>query len=37
MTPEEELAEIQETNARFYRALETRDLDAMEVLWLHTD
>ena len=36
LTPDEELAEIQETNARFYRAVETQDLDAMEALWLHT-
>jgi len=36
-TPEDELAEIQETNARFYRAVESRDLDAMEALWLHAD
>ena len=26
LTPEDELAEIQETNARFYRAIEVRDL-----------
>ena len=37
LTPDEELAEIQETNARFYRALESRDLDSMETIWLHTD
>jgi ketosteroid isomerase-like protein len=37
LTPDEELAEIQETNARFYRALENRDLEAMEAIWLHTD
>ena len=37
MTPEEELAEIQETSARFYRAVESRDLDAIEAFWLHTD
>lgn len=37
MTPEDEIAEIQETNARFYRAVETQDLEAMEALWLHAD
>jgi len=37
LTPEEELGEIQETNERFYRALETRDLEAMEAIWLHAD
>jgi ketosteroid isomerase-like protein len=36
-TPEEELGEIQETNERFYRALESRDLEAMEAIWLHAD
>jgi len=29
LTPEEELGEIQETNERFYRALESRDLEAI--------
>ena len=28
LTPEDESAEVQETNARFYRALEARDLEA---------
>ncbi|PYM59787.1 MAG: DUF4440 domain-containing protein [Candidatus Rokuibacteriota bacterium] len=37
LTPEDESAEVQETNARFYRALEARDLEAMEALWLHAD
>ena len=37
LTPEEELGEIQETNERFYRALESRDLEAMEAIWLHAD
>ena len=37
LTPDEELAEIQETNARFYRALESRDLEAMDAVWLHAD
>jgi ketosteroid isomerase-like protein len=37
MTPEDDVAEIQETNARFYRAVESRDLDAMEAVWLHAD
>lgn len=37
MTPEDEVAEIQESNARFYRAIETQDLEAMEAVWLHAD
>ena len=37
LTPEEEATEIEETNARFYRAVESRDLDAMEAVWLHAD
>jgi ketosteroid isomerase-like protein len=37
LTPEDEAAEIQETNERFYRAVETRDLDAMDAVWLHAD
>jgi len=37
LTPGEEATEIEETNARFYRAVESRDLDAMEALWLHAD
>ena len=37
LTPDEELAEIQETNARFYRAIESRDMEAMDGLWLHAD
>ena len=37
LTPEDEVAEIQETNARFYRAVESQDLDAMEAVWLHAD
>ena len=30
LTPEEEATEMEETNARFYRAVESRDLDAMD-------
>ena len=30
VTPDEEATEIEETNARFYRAVESRDLDAMD-------
>jgi ketosteroid isomerase-like protein len=37
LTPADESAEVEETNARFYRALEARDLEAMEALWLHAD
>ena len=37
LTPEDEVALIQETNARFYRAVESQDLDAMEAVWLHAD
>ena len=37
LTPEEEAAEIEETNARFYRAVESRNLDAMDAVWLHAD
>jgi ketosteroid isomerase-like protein len=37
LTPDEEAAEVEETNARFYRAVESRDFDAMEALWLHAD
>ncbi|MDO8479545.1 MAG: nuclear transport factor 2 family protein [Candidatus Rokubacteria bacterium] len=37
LTHEEETTEIEETNARFYRAIESRDLDAMEAVWLHAD
>jgi ketosteroid isomerase-like protein len=31
----EESDALRETNARFYRALEALDLDAMDELWLH--
>jgi ketosteroid isomerase-like protein len=37
LTPDEEATEIEETNARFYRAVESRDLGAMEAVWLHAD
>ena len=37
LTPEDEAAEIEDTNARFYRAVETRDLDAMDALWMHAE
>jgi hypothetical protein len=30
LTPEEEATEIEEPNARFYRAVESRDLDTMD-------
>ena len=37
LTPEDELAEIQETNARFYRALESLDISQMDQVWSHGD
>jgi len=37
LTPDEEATEIEQTNVRFYRAVESRDLDAMDAVWLHAD
>lgn len=37
MTPDDEAAEIEEANARFYRAFENRDLAEMDQVWAHTD
>ena len=37
LTPDEEAIEIGETNARFYRAVESRDLAAMDAVWLPAD
>ena len=37
LTPDEEQTEIQETNARFYRAIESQDLEAMDAVWRHAD
>src|SRR5262249_31264861 len=35
MRPDDDAAEVEEVNARFYRALEGRDLDEMDRLWAH--
>jgi ketosteroid isomerase-like protein len=37
LTPDEEHAEVQETNDRFYRAIESQDLEAMDQVWRHAD
>src|ERR1044071_9785910 len=37
LTPDEEHTEVQETNARFYRAIESQDLEAMDAVWRHAD
>lgn len=37
MTPDDEAAEVEEANARFYRAFENRDLAEMDQVWAHTD
>ncbi len=37
MTPDDETAEVEEANARFYRAFENLDLTEMDVIWAHTD
>ena len=37
MNSEEELAQVEEANSRFYRAFETLDLAEMDVVWAHTD
>ena len=33
----DELAEVEEANARFYRAFETLDLAQMDAVWAHTE
>ena len=33
MSPDDEIAEIEEANARFYRAFEGLDLQEMEAVW----
>ncbi len=33
MTPDDEIAEVEEANARFYRAFEALDLQDMETVW----
>jgi len=35
MNPDEERAEVEEANARFYRVFETLDLRQMEEIWAH--
>src|SRR5262245_60996244 len=35
--PDEELADVEEANSRFYRAFETLDLAEMDAVWVHTD
>jgi ketosteroid isomerase-like protein len=37
LTPDEERAEVEEANARFYRGFETLDLRQMEQVWAHRD
>src|SRR5258707_14805087 len=35
MNPDDERAEVEEANARFYRVFETLDLRQMEEVWAH--
>ena len=35
MTPDDESAELEEANARFYRAFEALDLAEMDAMWAH--
>ncbi len=35
MTPDDESAELEEANARFYRAFEALDLAEMDAVWAH--
>jgi ketosteroid isomerase-like protein len=37
LTPDDERAEVEEANARFYRVFESQDLGQMEQLWAHGD
>jgi ketosteroid isomerase-like protein len=37
MTPDDDTAEVEEANARFYRAFENLDLAEMDLIWAHTD
>ena len=37
LTPDDERAEVEEANARFYRVFESQDLRQMEALWAHGD
>ena len=35
LTPDDDAAEVEEANARFYRALETLDISQMDQVWSH--
>jgi ketosteroid isomerase-like protein len=37
LTPDDDSAEVEEANARFYRAFENLDLPEMDLIWAHTD
>ena len=37
LTPDDDSAEVEEANARFYRAFENLDLTEMDLIWAHTD
>jgi len=37
MRPDDDAAEVEQANARFYRAFEARDLAEMGALWAHGD
>ena len=37
LTPDDDAAEVEEANARFYRALESLDISQMDQVWSHGD
>lgn len=37
LTPDDDSAEVEEANDRFYRAFESRDLTGMDRLWAHSE
>ncbi len=37
MTPDDDAAEVEDANARFYRAFESLDISQMDQVWSHTD
>ena len=37
MRPDDDAADVEEANARFYRAFETMDIAQMEPVWFHGD
>jgi ketosteroid isomerase-like protein len=37
LTPDDDAAEVEEANARFYRALESLDISQMDPVWSHGD